>query len=80
MSEQEVAGRLRLVRFGGILITAMVFGVLIAFSLVFNSSVPDFPFGTMLLWTIGFTLFAAVVSVALYFGYRAMLRRGATKS
>ena len=72
MSEQEVAGRLRLVRFGGILITAMVFGTLLAFSLVFSGL--GVSFGQLLIYIVAFTAFAAIVSIALYYGYRAMLR------
>ena len=87
MAEQDITRSLRLVRYGGIVITVTVFVVLLAFAFVIGntidqqtgSAVTGATISSMLPYIIGFTVLAAVLSVALYFGYRAYLTNRATK-
>ncbi len=89
MAEQDITHRLRLIRYGGIVVTVTVFIVLIAFAFVvgnqIDSNVPGAAvtgslFSSLLLYIIGFTLLAAILSVVLYFAYRAYLRGRPAKS
>jgi hypothetical protein len=75
MTEQEVQHSLRLVRYGGIVVTVIVLVVLIGFVAVAGGALgaTGNVLSSMLGYIIGFTVFAAVLSVALYFGYRAYL-------
>ncbi len=73
MTEQEVKRGLGLVRYGGIVITVVVFVVLLGFALVTGNALGKDVVGPMLIWIIGLTLLAAVLSIVVYFGYRQYL-------
>jgi hypothetical protein len=77
MTEAEVKRSLNLIRYGGVVITITVFVVLLAFALVVGNAIdPSLSgrtFNALLPYIIGFTVFAAVLSAALWFGYRAYL-------
>jgi len=86
---EEKQKRLNLVRYGGVVITVVVFVVLLVFSLLpisapsTNSAgavtmVSVNLIGSTLPYIIGFTILAAVLSVAVYFGYRQMLMGSTT--
>jgi carbon starvation protein CstA len=77
MTEAEVKRSLNLIRYGGVVITVTVFVVLLAFALVVGNAIdPSLAgktFNSLLPYIIGFTVLAAVLSIALFFGYRAYL-------
>jgi hypothetical protein len=75
MTEAEVQRGLRLIRYGGIVITITVFVVLLAFALVTGNALgaTGDTFNSLLPYIAGFTVLAAILSVVLYFGYRAYL-------
>ncbi len=76
MTEQEVTRGIRLVRYGGIVVTVTVFVVLVAFALVTGNAIAGVGgeiLNNMLPYIIGFTVFAAVLSAIVYFAYRAYL-------
>jgi hypothetical protein len=81
MADQEITHRLRLVRYGGIVVTVTVFVFLLAFAVVVGTqidaqtgaSVTGGLLNSMLGYIIGFTVLAAILSVILYFVYRAYL-------
>jgi Mn2+/Fe2+ NRAMP family transporter len=83
MTDQEVQRSLRLVRYGGVVITVTVFVVLLAFALVAGQAIDrtnptagaatSATFSSFLPYIVGFTIFAAILSVVLWFGYRAYL-------
>jgi len=88
MTEQDTIKRkLRLIRYGGVVVTVTVFVVLLAFAFMFGQQIDQQTglqttgsfFNSLLVYIIGFTVFAAVLSVVVYFGYRAYLM-GRTKS
>jgi Mn2+/Fe2+ NRAMP family transporter len=88
MTDQEVQRSLRLVRYGGVVITVTVFIVLLAFALVAGQAIDRTnptagaataaTFNSFLPYIVGFTILAAVLSAALWFGYRAYLTRAKT--
>ena len=83
MTAQDIKRRLNIIRYGGIALTVVVLGVSLAYVIVTNnylevlrvSGVYSGPsaFDSLLIYIIGFTVFAAVMSVIVYFGYRAYL-------
>jgi carbon starvation protein CstA len=82
MTEQETIKRkLRLIRYGGVVVTVTVFVVLLAFAFMFGQQIDQQTglqttgafFNSLLIYIIGFTIFAAVLSIVVYFGYRAFL-------
>ena len=82
MSEQELKRSLSLVRYGGVVVTVMVFVVLLVFGLVVGTgidkaipgaAVTGMTLSSLLPFIIGLTILAGVLSVALFFGYRAYL-------
>ena len=76
MTEAEVQRGLRLVRYGGIVITVTVFVILLAFAVVTGNAIPGASgatFNSLLPYIIGFTVLSAILSVVLYFAYRAYL-------
>ena len=83
MTQQDVNRGLRLVRYGGIVITVTVFVFLLGFLLVIGtgidqatgSSATGITLSAGLPYLIGFTVLAAVLSVVLYFAYRAYAMR-----
>jgi hypothetical protein len=86
MTEQEtIKRRLRLIRYGGVVITVTVFVVLLVFAFMvgqqFDLNTPGIGGATgasinaLLVYIIGFTVFAAALSILVYFGYRAYLTR-----
>jgi hypothetical protein len=88
MSEQDIR-RLRLIRYGGIVVTVTVLVVLLAFAFVVGNQIDrNVPgatatgmlFGSLLTYIIGFTIAAAILSAVLYFGYRAYLMNRAPKT
>ena len=84
MTEAEVKRALNLVRYGGVVITVTVFVALLAFALIVGNAIdPSLAgptFNALLPYTIGFTVMAAVLSIILYFGYRAYLMGRMTKT
>jgi hypothetical protein len=87
MTETEVKRALNLVRYGGIVTTVIVFVALLAFSLVIGNalsqvdpSATGLTFSALLPYTIGFTVLAAVLSIILFFAYRAYLMGRMTKT
>jgi hypothetical protein len=77
MSEQEVTRSLRLIRYGGVVVTITVLIVLIGFAAVIGAQLPDTG-GPSLLnqligYIVGLTVLTAILATALYFGYRARL-------
>jgi hypothetical protein len=77
MTEQEVKGRLNLVRFGGLVVTIMTFVILIAVIFLVGQLTVG---GTQmiqdaLLYIVLGTVIAAVVSIVFYFLYRSYLMR-----
>ncbi len=78
MTEQEVTRGIRLVRYGGIVVTVTVFVVLVAFAVVTGNAIAGAGgelLNNMLVYIVGFTVLAAVLSIIVYFGYRAYLLR-----
>jgi carbon starvation protein CstA len=82
MTEQETIKRkLRLIRYGGVVVTVTVFVVLVAFAFMFGQQIDQQTgaqtagafFSSLLIYIIGFTVFAAVLSIVVYFAYRAFL-------
>ena len=84
MTEAEVKRALNLVRYGGVVITITVFVALMAFALIVGNAIDPAlagaTFSALLPYTIGFTIMAAVLSIILYFGYRAYLMGRMTKT
>jgi Na+/H+ antiporter NhaB len=76
MTEQDVRRSLNLVRYGGVVVTVVVFISLIAFSVVMGQSnnAVGLAFNEMVPYIALFTVVAAVLSVVFYFVYRAVLR------
>lgn len=78
MTQEQLDRGLRLVRYGGVVITVTVFVVLLAFMVVVGNSigsatgagVTGMSLSAGLPYIIGFTVLAAVLSVVLYFAYR----------
>ena len=79
MTEQEIKRGLGLVRYGGIVITVVVFVILLGFALVTGSALGQDVIGPMLIWIVGLTLLTAVLSIVVYFGYRQYLLGRAKK-
>ena len=82
MTEQETIKRkLRLIRYGGVVVTVTVFVVLLAFAIMLGQQIDQQTglqttgsfFNSLLIYIIGFTVFAAVLSIVVYFAYRAFL-------
>lgn len=73
MTEKDFKRSLNLIRYGGIVITAVVFIALLGFAIVVGNALGQNLVGSMIGYIIGFTVAAAVLSVVLYFGYRAYL-------
>ncbi len=74
MTEQEIKHSLNLVRYGGIVVTAVVFVALLGFSVIVGNALSTGDLlSQMLPYIIGFTVLAAILSVVLYFVYRAYL-------
>jgi hypothetical protein len=75
MTEAEVQRGLRLVRYGGVVITVTVFVALLAFALVTGNALgaSGLTLNSLLPYILVITVLAAILSVALYFGYRAYL-------
>ena len=89
MTAEEITHRLRLIRYGGIVVTVTVFVFLVAFAFVVGNqidinvpgaSVTGPLFNSLLLYIIGFTILSAILSIVLYFAYRAYLQGRATKT
>jgi hypothetical protein len=84
MTEAEVKRALNLVRYGGVVITITVFVAMAAFALIVGNAIDPsatgLSFNQLLPYTIGFTIMAAVLSIILYFGYRAYLMGRMTKT
>jgi hypothetical protein len=74
MTEADLQRGLKLIRYGGVVITVTVFIVLLAFSLVVGNAlgVSGGMLNSMLPYIIGFTVLSIVLSVVVYFGYRAV--------
>ncbi|HLY27376.1 MAG TPA: hypothetical protein VKQ72_13620 [Aggregatilineales bacterium] len=75
MSEDQVKRGLRLVRYGGIVVTITTFVVLLAFAVMIGSasSSTGLALSSFLGYIVLFTVVAAVLSVVVYFAYRAYL-------
>jgi carbon starvation protein CstA len=82
MTEQETIKRkLRLIRYGGVVVTVTVLVVLLAFAFMVGQQLDQQTgfqttgtiFSNLLIYIIGFTVFAAVLSIVVYFAYRAYL-------
>lgn len=81
LTEQEVKRSLRLVRYGGVVITVTVFVTLLAFAVVTGSaiggatgtSLTGNTINSLLPYILGLTVMAAVLSIILFFAYRAYL-------
>jgi hypothetical protein len=82
MTEDEVRRRLNLIRYGGVVITVTVFVALLAFAIVIGNAMnnPGIWINALLLYIIGFTIFAAVLSIVAWFAYRAVLMSRVTKA
>lgn len=72
MSDKDIQRGLNLVRYGGIVVTLMVFITLVAYFFAIDPTGGQL-LGQTWLYILGFTILAAILSVALYFGYRAYL-------
>ena len=78
MTQEQVNRGLRLIRYGGVVITVTVFIVLLAFILIVGNTIDaatgagttGMTLSAVLPYVIGFTILSAVLSVGLYFGYR----------
>ena len=87
MTEADVTRGLRLIRYGGLVVTITVFVVLFAFALIVPNAIDAQTgagitgqiFGTLLPYILGLTVATAVLSVVLYFAYR-MYATGRVKS
>lgn len=76
MTEQEVKGRLNLVRFGGLVVTIMVLVILVVVVFLVGQTMTGSGARTLqdsLLLIILGTVIAGVVSAVFYFLYRAFL-------
>lgn len=75
MTQAEVQRGLRLVRYGGVVITVTVFIALLAFALVAGNAfgASGLTLGSFLPYILIITVVAAILSVVLYFAYRAYL-------
>jgi hydrogenase/urease accessory protein HupE len=73
VTEKDFKRSLNLIRYGGIVITVVVFVALLGFSLIVGNALGQNLVSSMLGYIIGFTLATAVLSVVLYFVYRAYL-------
>jgi hypothetical protein len=82
MADPEITHRLRLIRYGGVVVTVTVFVVLVMFAIMVGNQIDrNVPgaavtgglLNSMLGYIIGFTVLAAILSVVLYFVYRAYL-------
>ena len=90
MTEQEIKRALNLVRYGGVVVTVTVFVALLAFAIVAGraidannptgSAATSAAFGSLLPYILILTVIAAVLSVILYFAYRAYLKGRAAKA
>jgi hypothetical protein len=74
MTEADLQRGLKLIRYGGVVITVTVFIVLLAFSLVVGNAmgVSGDMLNSMLPYIIGFTILSVVLSVVVYFAYRTV--------
>ena len=72
MTQEQLDRGLRLVRYGGVVVTVTVLVVLFAFMFVIGNSngISGMTLSAGLPYIIGFTVLAAVLSVVLYFAYR----------
>ena len=83
MTQDQFNRGLRLVRYGGVVITITVFVVLLAFMFIIGNTIDAATGGgttgmtlnATFPYIIGFTILAAVLSVVLYFGYRMYAAR-----
>ncbi len=76
MSEQETKRGLRLVRYGGVVVTVAVLTSLVAFAMMTGNAIGGLTgegFNLMLPYIVGLTVLAAAISVIFYFVYRAYL-------
>ena len=75
MSEDQVKRGLRLVRYGGLVVTITTLIVLIAFTFIVESATGStgMAMSSFIGYIVGFTVLAAVLSVVVYFAYRAYL-------
>ena len=76
MSEQEIKRGLRLVRYGGVVVTVAVLTSLVAFAMMTGNAIGGLMgegFNLMLPYIVGLTVLTAVISVIFYFVYRAYL-------
>ncbi|MEP7289238.1 MAG: hypothetical protein ABI947_26095 [Chloroflexota bacterium] len=89
MSELELKRSLSLVRYGGVVVTLMVFVILLVFALVVGTgidkavpgaAVTGMTLGSLFPYIIGLTILAGVLSIALFFGYRAYLMGRVSKA
>src|SRR5258708_38493424 len=76
MSEQEIKRGLRLVRYGGVVVTVAVLTSLVAFAMMTGNAIGGLMgegFNLMLPYIVGLTALTAAISVIFYFVYRAYL-------
>ena len=82
MTQQEIRRALNLVRYGGVVITVTVFVALLAFAIVVGRAIDagnpgagasSATFNSLLPYILILTVIAAVLSIILFFGYRAYL-------
>jgi hypothetical protein len=82
MTQQEIKRALNLVRYGGVVITVTVFVALLAFAIVAGRAIDSTnagvsatssTFNSLLPYILGLTVVAAILSVVLFFAYRAYL-------
>ena len=75
MSEDQVKRGLRLVRYGGVVVTITTLIVLLAFTILIENATGSTgtAMSSFIGYIVGFTVLAAVLSIVVYFGYRAYL-------
>ncbi len=82
MSEDQVKRGLRLVRYGGLVVTITTLIVLLAFTILVENATgaTGVAMSSFMGYIVGFTVLAAVLSIVVYFGYRAYLMGKMTKA
>lgn len=74
MSEKDYKRGLNMIRYGGIVVTLMVFVSLLGFSVIVGGALGQNLLSSMGIYIIGFTVGVAILSAVLYFVYRAYLQ------
>lgn len=79
ISQSDIAGRLRLLRYGLIVVVAVTFLVSLLAPYAYLSGAGEFapPIATFLGNAVLFTIVVVVLSVAIYIGYSNLLKRSA---